>query len=121
MRERDREFADASRIVYESSVFRAVARASQAISESADRSMTRDLLRRLRVTQIGVVIASACVTHALLVLRMPDALAPVKPFGYGVVLAFAAFVVAAGRITMRSSATATADKSAGTAKATKSS
>ena len=121
MRQRDRDFTDAARIVHESAVFRAIARASDAIGESIERSMTRQLLRRLRVTHIGVVITSACVTHAVLLQRMPDALAPVKPFGYGVVVAFAALAVAAGRITMRSSATATADKIAGTAKTTKSS
>jgi hypothetical protein len=120
MRERDREFADAARVVHDSAVLRGLTRAAAAADASIERSMTWQLLRRLRVTQIGVVITSACVTHALLLRRLPDALAPVKPLGYGVVVAFAALVVAAGRITTRSNATATADSSAGTAKAMKS-
>jgi hypothetical protein len=120
MRERDRAFADAARVVHESAVLRVITRAAAAADASIERSVTWRMLRRLRVTSIGVMITSACVTHALLLQRLPDALAPVKPLGYGVVVAFAALVAAAGRITTRSSATATADSSAGTAKAMKS-
>jgi len=120
MRERDREFDDAAGIVRDSAVMHAVTRAADAVGESIEQSMTWRLLRRLRVTQIGVVVTSGCVTHALLLRRMPDALAPVKPLGYVVVVAFAALVVAAVRITTRSNATATADRSAGTANAMKS-
>ena len=120
MRERDREFADAIRVVEDSAVLRAVMRAAAAIGASIERSTTWNVLRRLRVTQIGVVITSACVTYALLLQWLPDALAPVKPLCYGVVVAFAALVVAAGRMTTRNSATATAESSAGTANAMKS-
>jgi len=120
MRERDREFADAIRAVEDSAVLRAVMRAATAIDTSIERSMSWNVVRRLRITQIGVVITSACVTYALLLQRLPDALAPAKPLGYGVVVAFAALVVAAGRMTTRSNATATAESSAGTANAMKS-
>lgn len=120
MRDRDREFADAARVLHESVVLRAIARATAAVEASIERSTTWRLLRRLHVAPIGVVVTSACVTHAVLLRWMPDAIAPVKPLGYGVVVAFAALAVAAGRITVRSSATATADRSAGTAKAMKS-
>ena len=120
MRDRDREFADAARVLRESVLLKAMARVTSAVTTSIERSMTRRLLQRLHVTSIGVVVTSACVTHALLLRRMPAALAPVRPLGYGVVVAFAALVVAAGRITMRSSATASADSSAGTANAMKS-
>src|SRR5882672_3167154 len=57
----------------------------------------------------------ACLTHAVLLQFIPDRLAPVKPLAYGMVVAFAALATAAGFITTRSSATATADSSAGTA------
>jgi hypothetical protein len=120
MRDHDREFADAARVVDESVVIRAIMDAAAAVESSFEQSTTRRILRQLHVTQIGVVITSACVTHALLLRRMADALAPAKPLGYGVVVAFAALAVAAGRMTTRSSATATAESSAGTAKTTKS-
>ena len=120
MRDRDREFADAARISHESVVLRFLTRATEAVGRSIERSMTWQVVRRVRVTHIGVVITSACVTHALLLRLMPDALAPAKPLAYGMVVAFSALVVAAGRMTIRSSATATADRSAGTANAMKS-
>jgi hypothetical protein len=120
MQERDREFADAARVVHESAVLRFLTRASDAVGQSIERSMTWQWVRRVRVTHIGVVITSACVTHALLLRWLPNALAPVKPLGYVVVVAFAAVVVAAGRMTMRSSATAMADRNAGIANAMKS-
>ena len=120
MRERDRDFADAARIIHESAVLRLLTRASGAVDRSIERSTTWRLLRRVRVTHLGVVVTSACVTHALLLRLMPSALAPAKPLAYGVVVAFSALVVAAGRMTIRSSATATADKSAGTANTMKS-
>src|SRR5438046_2020660 len=67
-----------------------------------------------------LAVAVACLTHALLLQWMPDRIAPVKPLAYGMVLAFGAFAAAAGFITTRSNATATADSSAGTAKTRKS-
>ena len=67
-----------------------------------------------------VLIATGCLTHALLLQLMPDRIAPVKPMAYGMALAFAAFATAAGLITKRSDSTATADSSAGTANTRKS-
>lgn len=83
-------------------------------------SWTASVVRRLRVTQLPIVITCGCVTHVALLQVMPDRLAPIKPLAYGVVLAFAALVVAVGRITTRSSATASAESKAGTANATNS-
>jgi hypothetical protein len=117
MQERDRHFEDAARVIGESRVVRAIVRGVAAVDAAIASSATAALVRRARVTQIGVVIASACVTHALLLQLLPDRLAPVRPLGYAVVLAFAAFAVAAGCITVRSRATATAESSAGTANA----
>src|SRR5262249_7372639 len=71
MRERDREFVDAIRAVEDSALLRAVMRAAAAIDTSIERSTTWKVLRRLRITQIGVVITSACVTYALLLQRLP--------------------------------------------------
>ena len=80
-------------------------------------SWTASVVRRLHVTHIAVVITCGCVTHVALLQAMPDRLAPVKPLAYGMVVAFAALVVAVGRITTRSSATASAESKAGTANA----
>ena len=67
-----------------------------------------------------VMAIAGCLTHALLLQLLPDAVVPVKPMAYGVVLAFAAFVAIAGFMTARSIATATADNAAGTANTRKS-
>ena len=80
-------------------------------------SWTASFIRRQRITHIPVLITSTCVTHALLLQLMPERLAPVKPFAYGMVLAFAALVLVVERVVMRNSATASADSKAGTANA----
>jgi hypothetical protein len=117
---RDREFAEAARVVEDSLIVRGVVRGAAAIETAVAGSRVAGILKKIRVTQIGVLITSGCVTHALLLQLMPDRVAPVKPLAYGMVLAFAAFATAAGRITTRSRATAAAESSAGTANAMKS-
>jgi len=116
----DRDFPDATRAIENSALIRGFVSLVGAIGEAATTSGTASLVRRLRITHIGVVITSACVTHAVLLQWMPDRIAPVKPLAYGVVLAFAAFVLLVGRMTTRSIATAIAESNAGTAKARKS-
>lgn len=120
MQRHDREFADASAVVSTSAIVRALDRALAVVEDAISCSRTASACRRLRVTHIGVTITSACVTHAVLLQLLPERLAPVKPLAYGMVVAFAALLVVAGFITPRSSATATADSSAGTANAMKS-
>lgn len=88
-----------------------------AVRAAAAESWTASVVRRYRITQVPVVITSACVTHVVLLQLMPERLAPVKPLAYGMVLAFAALVLAVGRVVTRNSATATADSKAGTANA----
>ncbi len=120
MSSRPTEFVDAADAVRRSLLIRTVASIVSGIETAAAKSETVRLLRRVRITHIGVVITSTCVTHTVLLRLMPDRLVPAKPLAYGMVLAFAALVMAAGRITTRSSATATAESSAGTANAMKS-
>jgi hypothetical protein len=68
----------------------------------------------------ALLILSFCATHIVLLQFLPARVTPVRPLAYWMVVAFAAFATVAGLITTRSSATATADKSAGTAKTMKS-
>ena len=112
-----RDFPDAVRIVENSALIRGFVSLIGAIAAAMRTSSTATLVRSVRITHIGVVITSACVTHAVLLQFMPDRLAPARPLAYGVVLAFAALVLVVGRMTTRSSATATADSRAGTANA----
>jgi len=118
--ERDRDFADAALVVDQSVLVRTAARLAAGIESAAVQSAAARLARRLRVTHIGVIIASGCVTHAALLQVEPARLAPARPLAYGMILAFAAFATAAGLVTRPSSATAAAESSAGTANATKS-
>jgi hypothetical protein len=116
----ERDFPDAERIIENSALMRGFVSLIGSTATAMTTSRTAALVRSVRITHIGVVITSACVTHAVLLQFVPDRLAPVKPLAYGVVLAFAALVLVVGRITTRSSATATADSRAGTANATNS-
>ena len=116
MNERDREFADAARVIDESLIMRAISR----ITNLVGRTFQARRLPALKGPAHIALLATACLTHALLLQFIPDRLAPVKPLAYGMVLAFAALATAAGFITTRSSATATADSSAGTANTRKS-
>ena len=116
----DRDFPDAMRTFENSALIRGFVSLVGATGTAMATSATASLVRRARITHIGVVITSACVTHAVLLQWMPDRIAPVKPLAYGVVLAFAAFVLLVGRMTTRSIATAIAESNAGTAKARKS-
>ena len=115
MTDRERRFADASRVVDESVVMRVVTAITKAVAGPPIDS--RRLTAALKGPFYVLAAAAGCLTHALLLQLMPDRLAPVRPLAYGMVLAFAAFAAAAaGFITTRSSSTATADSSAGTAK-----
>ena len=116
MNDRDREFADAARVIDESLIMRAVSR----ITNLVGRAFQARRLPALKGPAHIALLATACLTHALLLQVIPDRLAPVKPLAYGMVVAFAALATAAGFITTRSSATATADSSAGTANTRKS-
>ena len=114
MTDRDREFADAARVVDESTVMR--------ILSAVGRPFQGRLLPALKgpAHKWMVVIATGCATHAVLLQWMPDRIAPVKPLAYGMVVAFGAFATVAGFITKLNSATATAESSAGTANTRKS-
>ena len=117
MTNRDREFADAARVVDESAAMRVIsAIVRRATLSGSPFGRIATLKGSLYVLAVGI----ACVTHAVLLQWMPDRIAPVKPLAYGMVLAFGAFATVAGFITRLSSATATADSSAGTANTRKS-
>jgi hypothetical protein len=117
--DREREFADAARVIDESvvmGVVNAIVRAVRRATLSGSRTVWPAALKG----PLYMVAITGCITHALLLQFLPDAVAPVKPMAYGMVLAFAAFVAIAGFITERSNATATADNAAGTANTRKS-
>lgn len=120
MLETERGFADAIQVVADSATVRWATRAVAAVEHAVVSSAFAAIVRRFRVTHIGVIVMSLCVTHAVLLQLLPDRVAPVKPLAYGMIVAFAAFVVVAGFITTRSSATAIAESSAGTANTMKS-
>jgi hypothetical protein len=117
MTDRDRDFADAARVVDESVVMRIVV----GLSDFVGRAFQARRMATLKGSpHIMVTIVVACATHAVLLQWMPDRIAPAKPLAYLMVVAFGAFATVAGFITTRSRATATADSSAGTANTRKS-
>jgi hypothetical protein len=118
MNERDRAFADAARVIEESVVMRLVHRSVDLVGRAFE-ARRMPALKGPAYNWI-LMIAVACLTHALLLQWIPDRIAPVKPLAYGMVVAFGAFGAVAGFITTRSNATATADSSAGTANTRKS-
>ena len=123
MTDREREFADAARVIDESRVMQTIARITRALPErpSERGSFIAGYLDAALKGPLYVLAAGiGCLTHALLLQWMPDRIAPVKPLAYGVVVAFAVFAAVARFITTPSSATATADSSAGTANTRKS-
>ena len=120
MNERDREFADAARVIHESLIMQTVRHALIFVERPFKGRGFPSAIATLKGSLYVLCIGIACFTHALLLQFIPDRLAPVKPLAYGMVVAFAALATAAGFITTRSSATATADSSAGTANTRKS-
>ena len=117
--ERDRGFGDAARVLDESVTMRAIGRVVARIESDIGNSRVVTTWRRAQFMPTAA-LATMCAVHVVLLQVIPARLAPVKPIAYGVVVAFAVLVAAAGRITSRSSATAAADSIAGTANATKS-
>ncbi len=117
--ERDRQFADAARVLDASVTMGAIGSVVARVRSDMRDSHILGAWRRVRIMP-AVALATMCAVHIVLLTVMPVRLAPAKPLGYGVVVAFAVLVAAAGRITTRSSATAAAERIAGTANATKS-
>ena len=120
MTDRDRQFADAARVVGDSILMRAIVRVTDAISVFAGRAFQARRPATLKRSPCLVLAATGCLTHALLLQLLPERVTPVRPLAYLMVLAFAAFATVAGLITMRSNATAIADSTAGTANTRKS-
>ena len=117
MTDRERNFDDAAQAIEDSVSMRIV----RFVVRSATLPDSPRWPAALTGPLYGVIVITGCLTHAALLQWMPDRLAPVKPLAYGMVLAFGAFAAISGFITTRSSATATADSSAGTANTKKSS
>lgn len=109
----ERRFEDAERVIDASLTMRVISAAVGFV----ERAFEARRIPTLKGSACIVAAVAGVVTHALLLQLMPDRIAPVKPMAYWMVVAFAAFVVAAGFHTTRSSRTAMADKSAGTANA----
>ena len=125
MTDRDRQFADAAKVVDESLVMRVVGAIVRRAILSGSPARRLPNLRSwwhatLKGSRYMVLAATGCVTHALLLQFLPERVTPVRPLAYLMVLAFAAFATVAGFITTRSDATAIADSMAGTANARKS-
>ena len=118
MNARERQFADAAHVIEQSLIMQTVTRALAFVERPFQGRGRKYATLKGPLYVLGA--GAACLTHALLLQLMPDRIAPVKPLAYGMVLAFAAFATIAGFITTRSSATATADSSAGTANTMKS-
>ena len=116
MNERERDFADAARAIEESLVFGVVRGAIALVG----RPFQGRQLPALNGSACAIAAVVGVITHVILLQMIPDRVAPVKPIAYLMVVAFAAFVAVAGFITTRSSATAIADSSAGTANTRKS-
>ena len=117
MNDRDRDFVDAAQAIHESLVMSVVRRVVGIAGQPFQNRATPALKWPAYI--VAAVIGVA--THVILLQLIPDRVAPVKPLAYWMVVAFAAFVAVVGFHTTRSSATATADNSAGTANTRKSS
>jgi hypothetical protein len=115
--ERERQFADAARVVDESLVMRAVARSVGALGRCVWRAFQAGRPATLKGSPYGLALVTGCLTHAVLLQFLPARVTPVRPLAYLMVAAFAGLATVAGLITTRSDATATADRNAGTAKA----
>ena len=119
MTDREREFADAATAIKESiamSIVDAVVRrATLSGSRPTTASRPAAVTAALKGPLYTVIVITGVITHALLLQLLPAQVTPVKPMAYGMVVAFAALAVAARFITMPSSPTAIADRSAGTA------
>ena len=111
------DFADAGRVIDESVTMRIVRRCVDAVA----RPFHGRRFPAPKGSAYVITITAGIITHAILLQFMPDRIAPVKPLAYWMVLAFGALCVVSGFITKRSSATAIADKAAGTANTKKSS
>ena len=117
MTDRDREFADAAKVVDESLIMRVVGAIVRRATLSGSPARKWPILKGPAYL---VVVVIGCLTHALLLQLLPERVTPVRPLAYLMILAFAAFATVAGFITTRSDATAIADSIAGTANARKS-
>ena len=116
MTERDRQFADAARVVDESLVMRVGARLVDAIGAFVGRAFQARRPATLNGSAYGLLVGTGCLTHWLLLQFLPARVTPVRPLAYGMVVAFTFLATVAGLITTRSDATATAERNAGTAK-----
>ena len=117
MTDRDREFADAAKVVDESLIMRVVGAIVRRATLSGSPARKLPTLKR---SAYILLVATGCLTHALLLQFLPERVTPVRPLAYLMVLAFAAFATVVGFITTRNDATAIAESIAGTANARKS-
>src|SRR5476651_800847 len=112
MTDRDRQFADAASVIDDSLVMRVIGAIVRRATLSGSPARK---LPTLKGSAYTLLVATGCLTHALLLQLLPARVTPVRPLAYLMVLAFAAFATVAGFITARSDATAIADSTAGTA------
>jgi hypothetical protein len=112
MNDRDWRFADAARVIEESLALRTVRAACSTLEEAAAHSRAAAGLRRtasifrlaplpIRVRNLAILMATACLTHLMLTQWMPRRLAPAVPAAWWIAagLAAAAVAVAAAPLT----------------------
>ena len=116
MTERERQFADAARVVDESLAMRVVARSVAIVRKATLSDSSERKLPTLKGSAYALLVGTGCLTHWLLLQFLPARVTPVRPLAYGMVVAFAGLATVAGLITTRSDATAIAERNAGTAK-----
>ena len=106
MNDRDRQFADAARVIDESLALRSVQAACSALEAAAVGSRAAAGLRRIaatfrlaplpiRVRNVAILVSTACLTHVLLLRSMPLRLSPAVPVALWIAAGLAAAAVAA--------------------------
>jgi hypothetical protein len=112
MNDGDWRFADAARVVEESLALRSVRAACSALDAANADSRAAARVRRAtldfrltplatRVRGMGILVATACLTHVVLLRWMPERLSPAVPVAWWIAVAAAAtgVAVAAGPLT----------------------
>jgi len=110
---RERDFADAARVIDDSVIMRVITGGASFVGRAFQ---ARHVATLKGSPHLGLIVVVGVLTHALVLQVMPARIAPVRPMAYQMAVAFSAFAIAAGFITKRSDNTASADSAAGTAK-----
>jgi hypothetical protein len=105
MNDRGGQFADAARVIEQSVALQSVQAVCSAVEAAAAGSRAAGSLRRatsafrlaplaMRVRNVAILVATACLTHVVLMQWMPRRLAPAVPVAWWIAAAVAAAAVA---------------------------